>query len=200
MFEYFLQCLSSVCKHIWSRELVNLNHKRTQKKKGLTFVTRVHGTWTMCAQWAGKLMTASIWRLYTCSVKVVQLLLGTVEQWWLKQKRTKQSDSTAATFTIDMFDSCTTSTHFTVLWACPEKDILAPLLVASQFFCSANRISEGLDMWGEQIQQSQWHVAFFFTWRGSECVCMCAGDRYHLSPSDTQNAHLQKCGWHLQET
>lgn len=31
-------------------------------------------------------------------------------------------------------------------------------------------------------------------------ACACAGHRYHLSPSDTQNAHLHKCGWHLRGT
>lgn len=54
-------------------------------------------------------------------------------------------------------------------------------------------------MWGEQNQQLQWHVVTSFhlerIW-----ACACVRDRYHLSPSDTQNAHLQKCGRHLHET
>lgn len=104
----------TVCMYIWSRKLVNFNRERTWEQQGLAFVTRVYWTWTMCAQWAGKLMTAYIWRLYTCSVKDVTLLLGTVEHWWLKQKRTKHCYSTAGTFKY-IFDSSTTSTHFTVL-------------------------------------------------------------------------------------
>lgn len=60
-------------------------------------------------------MTAYIWRLYTCSVKDVTLLLGTAKHGRLKQKRTKHFCSTAAIFKYDIFDSSTTSTHFTVL-------------------------------------------------------------------------------------
>lgn len=139
--------------YIWSSELVYFNRGRTWEQQGLTFVTRVYWTWTMCAQWAGKLMTAYICRLYTCSVKDVTLLLGTAERSWLKQKRTKHCSSTAATFKYDIFDSSTTSTHFhgalclsvffffffcslCLLTArvCPCKDILAPVAVASRSF------------------------------------------------------------------
>lgn len=94
---------------------VHFNHQRTQEQRGLTFVTRVYRTWTMRAQWAGKLMTAYIWRLYTCSVKDVTLLPGTVEPWWLKRKRTKHRYSTAASSTQDISDDSTTSTHSTTL-------------------------------------------------------------------------------------
>lgn len=168
--------------YVWSWELVNFNSERTQEQWGLTFVTRVYWTWTMCAQWAGKLMTAYIWGLYTCGVKDVTPLLGIVEHWWLKKKRTKGLLLNSKQPTkYGIFDSSTTSTHLTGIfrfctlclltgWVCPGEDILSPVLVASHFF--PNRISKGLVMWGEQNQQSQWHVALFSAGEDLS-VCMC---------------------------
>lgn len=151
-----------------------------------------------------------IWRLCTCSVKDVTLLLGTVERWWLKQKRTKHRHSTEGTFKYDIFDSSTTSTHFTVPlifgffcslcfltgWVRPCKDTLAPALVASHSPPPPNRISKGLGMWGETESAITVTRCLLFHLERIR-VCACVRDRYHLSPSDTQNAHLQKCGWHL---
>ena len=46
--------------HMWSSEFANVNRETTWEQRGLTFLTRVYRTRTMCAQWAGKLMTAYI--------------------------------------------------------------------------------------------------------------------------------------------
>ena len=89
------QLQSSVYLSVWSSQLGNFNQERTREQQHLTFVTRVCGTWTMCAQWAGKLMTAYFWRLCTCSVKGCHAAAGDSRARVMKTEKDKASQRQA---------------------------------------------------------------------------------------------------------
>lgn len=100
---------------------VDFNKGRTKTAMSV-FLTRVHWTWTMCAQWAEK----KRWQHITggCIPGVLKMSLccywGQLSCWWLKWKRIKPCSSTAGTFKYEIFDSSITFTYFTLLPPPPQ--------------------------------------------------------------------------------
>lgn len=178
--------------------------KAEQKQQCLSFVTRVHWTWTMCAQWAEQ----NWWQRITggCIPAVLKMSLcccwGQLSCWW----RTKPCSSTSGTFKCVIFDSSITFMYFTLLP--PHTHVHTPhhthrpsapcLTLCSSSYgyitFSPNGISKGLVVWCEQNQQWQWWAAFLSPGNGLS-VHVVAADmlKRRCTPAGMGGGHLCTC-------